>query len=34
VNEVTKAVLGNSRSKSGGLLSGVLRGVLGGLMRR
>jgi DNA helicase HerA-like ATPase len=34
VNEVTKAVLGNSRSKSGGLLGGVLRGVLGGLMRR
>ncbi|NJR77243.1 helicase HerA-like domain-containing protein [Sphingomonas corticis] len=33
-NEVTKAVLGGGRGKSGGLLGQVMRGVLGGLLRR
>ncbi|KQT32777.1 ATP-binding protein [Sphingomonas sp. Leaf412] len=33
-SEVTKAVLGGGRGKSGGLLGQVMRGVLGGLLRR
>ena len=34
-NEVTKAVLGSGRGRSGGgLLGQVMRGVLGGLLRR
>jgi hypothetical protein len=33
VREVTRAVLGGGRGSSGGLLGGLVRGVLGGLVK-